>query len=711
MQSGFEFGPFRLDPVHRTLTRGGKQVSITPKVFDVLLYLVQRHGCVVSKEELLEGVWPDTAILEANLSQSIFLVRKALGESAKSHSFIVTTPGRGYAFVAEVKDCPIGAAQLHDDVVVSPRKFGPWRLAAAGIAIVSFASAALRFGAVLFGNREGAPPLVAVPLTAFPGGEYEPAFSPDGDRVAFVWNGERQDNYDIYVLSVEGKVLRRITSDPASHGSPAWSPNGQSIAFLRYSERAGVSGVYIIPGLVGPERKVSGVYPIPHLFDRHMDWSPKENLLAVVDKESAEAPFRIYLVSAENGLRRPLTSPPPGSVGDTGPQFSPDGNSIAFRRTTSSSVNDLYVIPVEGGEARRITSDNAFIPGHAWTPDGREIIFVSRRLGSKTLWRISLATGGLKPILGIGTDAYFIAISRQKHRLAYSAWFADANIWRMTLGRPAVEGENPVPVIASTLQDLSPQYSPDGRRIAFRSNRSGTDEIWVAEASGRNPVQLTSFHGPLTGTPRWSPDGNAIAFDSRPGRNADIYVVGSMGGVSRRITVDPSDDVVPSWSGDGRWIYFGSNRTGGWQIWKAPVQGEREGSPSIQITKRGGFAAFESPDQKWLYYAKGLDVPGLWRVPVGGAEEEAVIPELEARYWGYWAVAEKGIYFLEPLPSAGCALRFFSFASNEVSRVWMLPKKPPYADSGLAVSRDASSILYPQIDHEGSNIMFVENFR
>ncbi|HKE26355.1 MAG TPA: hypothetical protein VKB88_28570 [Bryobacteraceae bacterium] len=374
-------------------------------------------------------------------------------------------------------------------------------------------------------------------------------------------------------------------------------------------------------------------------------------------------------------------------------------------------MNDLYVVPVAGGEARRITSDNAFIPGHAWTPDGSEIIFTSNRLGSKALWRISLATGALKSVPGIGVDAYFIAISQRKHRLAYSAWFADTNIWRMTLKDPEAEGGNPVPIIASTVQDLSPQYSPDGRRIAFRSNRSGFDEIWVADADGRNPVQLTSFRGPLTGTPRWSPDGNAIAFDSRPGRNADIYVVASTGGASRRITFNVSDDVVPSWSGDSKWIYFGSNRTGSWQIWKAPIQGERDGGPSIQVTGRGGFAAFESLDQKWLYYAKGLDVPGLWRVPLAGGEEQAVVQELKARYWGYWAIATQGIYFLDPLPAAGCALKFFSLVSNEVSTIRMLSKQPPYADSGLAISHDASSILYPQIDHEGSDIMLVENFR
>jgi Tol biopolymer transport system component len=571
---------------------------------------------------------------------------------------------------------------------------------------------AVRFGPALSGRGAVASPhLTAVPLTAFPGGEYEPAFSPDGGRLAFVWDGEKQDNFDIYVMPVGSGTPRRITTDPAGEGSPAWSPDGRSIAFLRYSEQLGVSGVYIVPALQGPERRITEVFPIAHLFDRHVDWSPRENLLAITDKESAEGSFRIYLVNPESGQRRPLTFPPAGSIGDTGPLFSPDGRSIAFRRTTSSSVNELYVMPAAGGDARRITFDNAFITGHAWVPGGREMIFASTRSGTKALWRISLVTGALNMVPGIGTRAYFLTLSRKGDRLAYSEWFADTNIWRMALQPHEANAEKPAPVVASTLQELSPHYSPDGRRIAFRSNRSGFDEIWVADKDGRNPLQLTSFRGPLTGTPRWSPDGSTIAFDSRPAGNGDIYVVEASGGASRRVTTNPSDDVVPSWSRDGRWIYFGSNRTGNWQVWKAPVQGERDGHYSVQVTRKGGFAAFESPDGTWLYYAKGLDVPGLWRVPVEGGEEEPIITGLKARYWGYWAIADAGIYFLDPFPSAGCAVKFFSFNLLKISTVGTLPKQPPYADSGLTVSRDGTSILYPQVDHAGSNIMLVENFR
>jgi Tol biopolymer transport system component len=272
-----------------------------------------------------------------------------------------------------------------------------------------------------------------------------------------------------------------------------------------------------------------------------------------------------------------------------------------------------------------------------------------------------------------------------------------------------LEAKPPARLISSTRHDLAPQYSPDGRRIVFASNRSGTMEIWMCDGEGRNVNQVTFFGGPPTGSPRWSPDGRWIAFDSRPDGNPDIYVVAAEGGTPRRLTADAAQDIVPQWSRDGRSLYFASNRTGSYQVWKMPA----EGGDAAQVTRNGGFFATESPDGKSLYYVKGLNVPGLWRVPVGGGEETPVIESLRAGYWSYWAVTGKGIYYLEredtPERRTKFHLRFFDTVTRRDREVLEVEKRP--FNAGLSLSPDGKSFLYAQVDTSDTDIMLVENFR
>jgi hypothetical protein len=218
-------------------------------------------------------------------------------------------------------------------------------------------------------------------------------------------------------------------------------------------------------------------------------------------------------------------------------------------------------------------------------------------------------------------------------------------------------------------------------------------------------MQLTHFSPSVTGTPRWSPDGKQIVFDSRPAGNGDIFVIDSQGGRPRKLTSEPSNENVPSWSRDGRWIYFASDRTGGWEVWKTPSTG----GSALRVTRHGGFAAFESLDGRFLYYAKGHTLPGLWRIPTNGGEEVEVISSLEAGYWGYWAVVEDGIYYLDTTTKPG--ISFFDSTTHRITRVFDLENRPAREDPGLTVSPDKRTILYTQLDASDSDILLVENFR
>ncbi len=560
------------------------------------------------------------------------------------------------------------------------------------------------------------------PLTTFPGQESGVTFSPDGNQVAFVWDGENGDNEDIYVKLIGAGPPIQVTTSPAADRSPAWSPDGRYIAFIRVSE--GESGIFLVPALGGPERKIASIHQEDldtwDWYGSGLSWSPDSKSLAFSDRSALQDAARLFVLSVDRSSKRPLTSPPEHSsggrapmdraefVGDLAPAISPDGQTVAFYRLKGGGTGDIYLVPFSGGEPTRVTFEEAWFERPAWTPDGSELVFSSGGplSRSSTLWRVS-ASGGKPERLPIGGDnAGQPAISSRANRLAYVERSADANIWQLAISRSAGTVTSSTKFISSTRHEAGPQFSRDGRKIVFHSDRSGSPEIWVCDANGANLQPLTSLGGPYAGTPRWSPDNRRIAFDAYSGGHADIHIIDADGGVPGRLTTENSDDVAPSWSNDGRWIYFASNRTGRSEVWKVPA----DGGDAVQVTKQGGFAAFESLDGQSIYYAKGLNVNGLWRAGVGGGEEVQVLEFPKVKYWGYWALTDKGIYFVNTVTRPH-ALEFFNFATRRISHVASLEQEAQPNEPGLAVSPDGRSILYVRQDQKNSDLVLVENFR
>ncbi|HKQ78890.1 MAG TPA: protein kinase, partial [Blastocatellia bacterium] len=548
-----------------------------------------------------------------------------------------------------------------------------------------------------------------VPFTSFPGNEYYPAFSPDGAQIAFVWDGGRGNNPDIYIKLIDAETPVQLTTNPAIDTTPVWSPDGRHIAFVRWGNNE--PGIFIISALGGSERAIHS--PVMKEADilRGIAWSPDGKLLAFSERGSPQEPYSIFLLSRESLKKTRLTSPPAGRVGDFSPAFSPDGQTLAFRRGDNSIVaNEIYLVPITGGAPKLLTNMATNTPfGLAWTQDGREIVFTMSHDGRERLWRTSVSGATPERITAAGDNVYSPAISRQGNRIAYTQYNEDTNIWRFeapnSLGRTGA----PTKLIASTFGDSSARYSPDGKKIVFSSGRSGSPEIWMCESDGSNNIKLTSFGRRGAGSPRWSPDGRQIAFDSNAEGSSvadyDIYVINAGGGKPRRLTVESSTDARPSWSRDGQWIYFGSNRSGTWQVWKTPA----EGGQAAQVTQQGGAEACESPDGKFLYYTKTLDPNSnsIWRMPVAGSAEIRILDQAPD---GYWVVLEQGIYFLNRA-SPHTTIEFFSFATNQRTQIAVVEKKVPRGGPGFAVSHNGRWMLLTLIDQSESDIMLMENFR
>jgi Tol biopolymer transport system component/DNA-binding winged helix-turn-helix (wHTH) protein len=696
----FEFGPFVLDPAKRSLLRNGIPQPLTPKAFDVLLVLVQHHERVVPKEELLGTLWPDTFVDEANLSQQVFVLRRALNGSPGGAEYITTVPRRGYRFTASVfersgNDEPAQAVHVETP---ARRSSG---LAAS--LIVGLAAAAVLL-AVLASRSAGIDPQPHIRrVTALPGLEQSPSISPDGNFVVFSWTGSNpQDPPDLWIQAVDGDEMRQLTRTPAGEFGAAWSPDGRdNIAFVR-----GGKGVFIVSALGGHERQVT-------TSGSMVGWTPDGRSLLVRERTN-EGPQGIVRIELASGTRYPVTRPPQG-IGDWTFDVSRDGKTLAFVRVERPGISDLYIAPLAGGEPRRLTDWNQSISQVAWTPDGRAILYSVRDAVFRIAADSKRVERGHKVLQ---TEAVGLSMSRpapgRPGRLAFMERRIDIGLRLVDLDRARGNVLNGASRFAdSTRFDVPGRFSRDGKQVAFASDRTGWAEVWLANPDGSGARRLTTLRAPELIVGDWSPDDRRLVIDAAIDGNSDIYVIPLDGGPRVRLTQDPAYDGFPEWSADGRWIYFTSIRSGGPEVWKVSADG---GDP-IRLTRGGGVQPRETPDGQTLFY---LDHPPpgaggvsgtsrLMSLPVSEGEPAVVIDGVRL---GLWSPTQDGIVFLT-IDSNADAIDFFRFSDRTVQRLGTLPFQVSRIAGlgGMTVSRDGRWALLSTTDVWESDIMVAEGVR
>ena len=706
----FEFGPCRLDAGQRVLTRAHQRVPLAPKSFDLLLLLVRSPGRAFSKQELMTALWPDTFVEDANLSFQISTLRKALGDGASE--WIETVPKHGYRFAGDVVASLMAAPMPAGPAVPPPRNRKLWRLATGLVGGLILAGGYLFLVYQRPAQRLEQSSTIPIPLTAYQGSETGPSLSPDGSQVAFSWNGQREDNYDVYVKLVGMGEPVRLTSAPERDESPAWSPDGQRIAFVRRIPERELE-VFVMPALGGAERRVASFVLDSSRRSTRLSWSPDGKWIAIGGKAAAREPFGLWLVEIDGAETRRLTTPPsPDWIADFGPVFSPDGRRIAYIRSKATN-NGIFIVAVSPamapvGDPVQVVSDphRSMISGLAWTPDGRSLVYSwSGHVAPTRLERLALSASskpaGRPQVLPFGERATQISIGRTG-RMVYSTLLRDANFWKLEVMRPGgvlVDAG----LSSSTLDETAPSYSPDGNHVVFTSTRSGSEELWISSVDGTNLRQMTSMDGPQCSGAQWAPDGQSILFTSTREGSSDLYLLFPRTGKIRRLTADPAQELEANWSRDGQSIYFGSNRSGRFEVWKM----DADGNLATQVTTSGGQTGQESPDRRSLYYAKNGSPTTIWRFSLDDGGDVQLVDGVS--YPNNFVVGDRGIYFLAVGDSPSkTSIDFFEFSTGRRTTLAKVGK--PWW-SGIALSADQRWLLFATIDRDGSDLVLVDQIR
>lgn len=714
------FGVFEVDLATGELRKRGVRIKLQEQPFRILVLLLERAGEVITRDTIRKALWPQETFVEfeQSINAAVAKLRVALADSADNPRFIETVARHGYRFVAPVSpdtgSIPAVAFSTESNAATSEgthiarRQIGAGWVLPACIAALLIAGTGVSWHIWYSGKHTPEPLIAAKPLTSYSGFQLSPSFSPEGTRVAFSWYEPGKLSPGIYVKLVGPDNPIRLAA--SSHGdfSPAWSPDGRTIAFLR-ARTLRETAVVTILAVGGPDKEISAVkfgvwQSVDHSISAlapFLAWSADGKWLLATECDPL-ASCAIIRLPLDGGEARPLTFPPKGHDDGT-IAVSPDGKTLAFTRTAAMLTRDIYTVALSddvlpAGKPKQLTFDAKEIHGLAWTPDGQRLVFSSTRGGRLELWQMPAKAFG-KPvrITAAGEEPTFVALSREGHNLVYSHRYRDSNIWRMAISGPrAGQAAN---FISSTRIDAEPRYSPDGKHIAFESNRTGSEEIWVSRDDASDPVQLTSF-GAWAGSPRWSPDSARIAFDCNVAGNWHIYVTRSQGGKPFRLTTSDKDEMRPSWSQDGKWIYYSSTRTGRAQIFKIPSNGGTE----TQVTRNGGFLAFESADGEDLYYST---LNGeLAKTPVAGGRETIILKSI---YWLDFAPGRRGLYFIDGSPGS-TTLRLLGARTLSARSIAAVPA-PLGLGGEMAISPDERWMLYERIDRVGSELMLIENFR
>jgi Tol biopolymer transport system component len=554
------------------------------------------------------------------------------------------------------------------------------------------------------------------PFTRLPGRELQPALSPDGRRVAFLWDQGNGQPPDIRIQTVGENAATQITLEEGHYSSPAWSPDGRALAFLRI-ERAATEVLIVSAekssggkspgengaGSNGRTRLVVRFTPPNYGFPyRLLDWSPDGQLLAVSHSDSTDKPNGLFLVNVATGEKWALTKPEALVGGDMDPRFSPDGRVITFIRHIHRSHQELYSIPVTGGAPRQLTADAKQISGHDWQIAGQEVVFASDRGGEFRLWKMRADLPGLDknphPVGIYGEFPIELSLARKSPLLAYSVQQQDRNIWRLDL-----KEKRWTRIIASSAQDASPQYSPAGDKICFRSDRTGEEQLWVSDAEGGNQTQITKDAlYPSVG--HWSPDGRRIVFNNA--RSGEMFVASLETGGNWTIRGTGMTGIHPVFSPDGKWIYAGASSS----IIKLPANG----GAASELVKTRGISLDVSPDGKLIYFMRDGNDSLIWQARTDTGESTKALDGVLPKCTSCWALDPNGIYYLgsDKQSFDTQVIYFHDFTTGHDREILKYPEPlAPVGSGPFSLSPDLRSLLCVRVDPSNSDIMRVEPFR
>ena len=602
--SSYQFGDIAVDCANLRVYKAGAPRKMTPRAFEVLVFLIEHRGRIIEKQELFEQIWKESFVTDNALSRIIKEIRQVIGDDADAPRYIETAPKRGYRFIADVSaESPAaepvlvpsdatfsrqvepqntsGKAEASSAVIPNTSKRETAFRASMGliVALIAVVAAGLVFAIWKATNKNVSTALTPRPrpvqVTTWSGLDFFPSLSPDGNSIAY--SSDHQGSFEIYVkqLAPGGREIQ-ITSDGAQNFQPAWSLDGKLIAYHSYRR-----GIWVVPALGGSARQLTE-------FGSRPAWSPDVSTIAfqsqqIVDFAAAPsgvpAPSSIWTVSSQGGNPTPLTQAGEPVGGHGSPSWSPDGKRVLF---SASNPDSIWSVSISGKDLKQVVANTQLISDPVYSSDGQSVYFGSSRELNFSLSRIEVSPatgeplGEAEQLITTGNmPIRHLSISADGKRLAYTVVSNVDRLWTVPITSTSTEAAGPpMPLTSDTsFRKGLPAYSPDGRKLAFAEFVAGSPgQIWLMDADGKNQAQLTLDPHQHT-SPSWFPESDKVAFLTDHGGRASLKSVEVKSGREEPLLVVHQNISVPRLSPDGKQFVFNSEKDGTVNIWTVAVDG------------------------------------------------------------------------------------------------------------------------------------------
>lgn len=633
----YEFEEFRVDTIQRRVTRGGQGVALHSKAFDLLLVLMRSAGRDVSKDELLEAVWPGQILEESNLAVNISAVRRALGETAAQARFIVTIPGHGYRFVANVHEAPSQMVGLvieretfaRVSVEEEPEKVltdtaqtsrlpktrrGLITLAVLGVLVITAAGFAWwRHTAAM--NAPGRFQQISYRQLTNNGIVYNAALSRDGKFFAFVMMQKEKETLRAGQTNSAEQIELR-PPDEVSYEGLKFSHDGSSLFYTFAAHKSLKFDLYKIPALGGvPVRLRENV---GNFFALSQD----DRRLAFVREEVEKGTSSIILSDLDGSNESAIATLPAARViGRRGLSWSPDGSRLAFAAGNGDgdSLHALYVADLNSGAITPLPAPHwRSIDSVAWLKDGSGLAVTaqgSNQHDTNQLWFVAYPTGEVSSITkDLTTYDVGLSVSEDARNFLLVRLQQLNHIWVMPTDDPTKTRQITFGTIGSNDGLLGLDWTP-ANQIVYGSSNGRGQSIWTIDPDGMNAKQITA---PEYGDamPNISADGRTMVFESSRSGGTEIWRASLDGSEARQLT-NCGKNFQPNVSPDGKWAVYKSTCDGVGALWRVPL----DGGPAQRLTEKAFSWPSISPDGKWIACGFATPVKYLLAIiPIDGGE-------------------------------------------------------------------------------------------